>query len=221
MKRVLIIAPHADDEIIGVGGTLIKHVLMGDEVYVCIVTRGVPPIFSDEFMEKLRRETLECHKFSGVKKVMFLEFPSVMLDGVPRYELNASILKVFSEVSPQIVYIPHFGDMQKDHALVAEAAMVAVRPKYKYKIEAVYGYETLSETEWNAPHPSNVFIPQRYVDISESFDKKTKLLEFYKSQLGVFPDPRSIRAVKALAEYRGATIGTEYAEAFSVIREID
>ena len=220
MKRVLAIAPHADDEIIGLGGTLLKHIKQGDEVYICIVTRGCQPIFSKTFMEKLRAETLNCHQKLGAVKTFFLEFPSVMLDGVPRYELNNAMAKVFQEVAPQVVYIPHFGDMQKDHALVSEAAMVCVRPKYDYKVESVYAYETLSETEWNIPHVANMFIPQRYVDVTEVFEEKIALLKCYESQVAEFPNPRSVEAVTALAKYRGATVGVKAAEALTVIREI-
>lgn len=220
MKNILAIAPHADDEIIGLGGTLVKHIKQGDNVYVCVITRGCPPIFSGGFMEKLRAETLRCHKRLGVKETFFLEFPSVMLDSVPRYELNGKMAEIFQKVQPQTVYIPHFGDMQKDHAIVSEAAMVCVRPKYSYKVENVYAYETLSETEWNIPHVSNAFIPQRYVDISAELAEKTVLLSCYESQVAEFPNPRSIEAVTALAKYRGATVGVNAAEAFAVIREI-
>ena len=221
MKRILAIAPHADDEIIGLGGTLLKHIDKGDDVYICIVTKGVEPLFSKSFMEQLRAETLKCHKMLGVKKTFFLEFPSVMLDSVPRHELNGAMMKVFNEVQPDIVYIPHFGDMQKDHALVSEAAMVCVRPKYGYKVIGVYAYETLSETEWNIPHAANAFIPQRYVDITETIQRKLELLQCYKSQVADFPNPRSLEAITALAKYRGATVGLETAEALAVVREIE
>ena len=130
-------------------------------------------------------------------------------------------MEVFKEVSPDVVYIPHFGDMQKDHLLVAEAAMVCVRPKYDYKVKEVYAYETLSETEWNTPHAANAFIPQRYVDITETLEGKEKLLRCYKSQLGDFPNPRSVEAVISLAKYRGSTVGAMAAEAFAVVRIIE
>ncbi|MBE5737097.1 MAG: PIG-L family deacetylase [Clostridiales bacterium] len=220
MKKILAIAPHADDEIIGLGGTLLKHVEQDDEVYVCIATKGVEPLFSKAFVEQLRGETINCHKILGVKKTFFLEFPSVMLESIPRHELNASMMNVFNEVKPNIVYIPHFGDMQKDHALVAESAMVCIRPKYDYKVTGVYAYETLSETEWNVPHVANAFIPQRYVDISETIDKKLQLMTCYKSQIAEFPNARSIEAIETLAKYRGATVGVKAAEAFAVVREI-
>ena len=221
MKRVLAIAPHADDEIIGLGGTLLKHIKQGDEVYICIVTRGCQPIFSESFMEKLRAETLNCHQKLGAVKTFFLEFPSVMLDGVPRYELNNAMAKVFQEVAPQVVYIPHFGDMQKDHALVSEAAMVCVRPKYDYKVESVYAYETLSETEWNIPSAENLFVPNVWVDITDYIEKKKDAMECYRSQLREFPNPRSLRAIEALSEYRGSTVCKKNAEAFMLIRQND
>lgn len=221
MKRVLVIAPHADDEIIGVGGTLVKHIARGDEVYICVVTKGTEPLFKKEFMQKLRTETIECHNRLGAKKTYFLEFPAVQLESTPRYELNGALLKVFNEVQPQIVYIPHFGDMQKDHTLVAEATMVCVRPKYDNKVERVYAYETLSETEWNTPHTANAFIPQRYVDISNTMEKKLELLNCYQTQVSAFPNPRSLEAVESLAKYRGATVMVKAAEAFAVIRELD
>ena len=136
--RVLVIAPHADDEIIGAGGTIIKHVSKGNEVYVCIVTRGVKPLFSDEYMMKVRNESLVCHKHIGIKETIFLEFPSVMLEEQHRYEINSKLLDVVKEVEPNEVYIPHVGDMQKDHQIVAEAAMVALRPKYPFAPKRIY-----------------------------------------------------------------------------------
>jgi len=221
MKKVLVIAPHADDEIIGLGGTLLKHIARGDRVYICVVTRGCEPIFPKEGREKGRAESILCHQKLGSTKTFFLDFPAAMLEEIPRYELNAALMSVFNEVSPHIVYIPHFGDMQKDHTLVADAAMVCVRPKYKYKVECVYAYETLSETEWDTPHAAKVFIPQRYVDITDILERKLELLACYESQLSEFPNPRSLEAVIALAKYRGSTVGVRAAEAFSVVRIIE
>lgn len=218
--NILVIAPHADDEVLGVGATMVKHIYNGDNVYICIVTRGVKPLFDDEYMDKLRNETILAHKILGSVKTYFLEFPSVMLEQVPRYEINNKIFKVVQEVKPDIVYIPHFGDMQKDHQIVAEAAMVAVRPKHDHRIREVYAYETLSETEWSNPHCSNAFMPNVYNDVSNYLDKKIEVFNCFKSQLSDFPNPRSVEAITALAKYRGSTINTMAAEAFMLIRKI-
>lgn len=220
MKRILVIAPHADDEILGVGGVMARNIAEGNEVYVCVVTRGEEPLFTKELVDKLRAETLAAHKFLGITKTYFLEYPAVMLEGVPRYKLNQSIMDVVSEVEPDEVYIPHAGDMQKDHQLVNEAVMVAVRPKYTHKISAVYAYETLSETEWNIPNTVNAFIPNVYVDIGSYIETKKKALEYFATQVSDFPDPRSLEAVEALAKYRGSTVKANAAEAFALIREI-
>ncbi len=220
MKRILVIAPHADDEILGVGGVMARNIAEGNEVYVCVVTRGEEPLFTKELVDKLRAETLAAHKFLGITKTYFLEYPAVMLEGVPRYKLNQSIMDVVSEVEPDEVYIPHAGDMQKDHQLVNEAVMVAVRPKYTHKISAVYAYETLSETEWNIPNTVNAFIPNVYVDIGSYIETKKKALAYFATQVSDFPDPRSLEAVEALAKYRGSTVKANAAEAFALIREI-
>ena len=218
--KVLIISPHPDDEIIGVGGTIAKRCKMGDEVYICIVTKGVEPLFSAELVNRTRAEAREAHKFLGVKETVFLDFPSVMLETVPRYEINGKICDVIQKIKPDEVYIPHRGDMQLDHQMVADAAMVGVRPKYAHKVKRVYAYETLSETGWNIPNVQNDFIPTVYEDISECFDEKMKAMAFFETQLSDFPDARSLEAIEALAKFRGATVHVCAAEAFSLIREI-
>ncbi len=220
MAKILVFAPHPDDEILGCGGTMIKHIEKGDEVYVCIVTKGVLPLFRPEGTEKTRGEARRCHQFIGVKKTIFLDFPAVMIDKENRYEVNGKILGVITEVKPDEVYIPHWGDMQKDHQIVAEACMVALRPKYEPKVKRIYSYETMSETAWNAPSVQNEFIPNVYVDITEALNLKLEALRFFESQISPFPDARSIESVEALAKYRGALMHVGAAEAFMLIREI-
>ena len=117
-------------------------------------------------------------------------------------------------------YIPHRGDMQIDHQMVVDAAMVAVRPRGKNYPKRIYAYETLSETGWNIPNTINEFIPTVYEDITETFELKISSLDVFKSQLAPFPAARSIGAIEALAKFRGATVSVDAAEAFSLIREI-
>lgn len=218
--KVLAIAPHPDDEILGIGGSLAKHIANGDEVYVCIVTKGVMPLFDKNYVEDLRQETLIAHQLLGVTRTFFFDFPAVMLEDINRYEMNEQFLNIIQETEPDIVYIPHFGDMQKDHQIVAESAMVAIRPKYANRVKKVYAYETLSETEWNNPHCTNAFIPNVYQDITGYLDKKIEVMKCYHSQLLEFPNPRSLEAIEALARYRGSIVNVCAAEAFSLIREI-
>lgn len=220
MSKVLVFAPHPDDEILGCGGTMIKHIEAGNDVYVCIVTKGCLPLFPPEGTERTRSEARNCHQHIGVKKTFFLDFPAVMIDKENRYEVNGKILDVVKEVQPDEVYIPHWGDMQKDHQIVADACMVALRPKYEPKVKRIYSYETMSETAWNAPNVQNEFIPNVFVDIAETLDKKIEALGYFKTQLSPFPDTRSLESVEALAKYRGALMHFRAAEAFMLIREI-
>lgn len=218
--RVLVIAPHPDDEIIGVGGTIAKRSKYGDEVYVCVVTKGIPPVFDTEFIEQGRRECREADAKLGVKDTFFLDFPAVMLETVPRYEFNGKIAELVQKINPDEVYIPHRGDMQIDHQMVVDAAMVAVRPRGNCYPRKVYAYETLSETGWNIPNTTNEFIPTVYEDISEFLDAKLKAMDVFQSQLAPFPAARSVGAIEALARFRGATVSVQAAEAFCLIREV-
>lgn len=218
--RILIIAPHPDDEVIGVGGIIAKRAASGDEVYVCVVTKGCPPLFDVELVEKGREECRKADKLLGVCETIFLDFPAVMLETVPRYELNGKISEVIQKIKPQEVYIPHRGDMQIDHQMVVDAAMVGLRPKYEHTVERIYAYETLSETGWNVPNIQNEFIPTVYEDISKYLTLKLEAMKVFVTQLGEFPNARSLKAMEALARFRGATVNVMAAEAFSLIREI-
>lgn len=220
MKKILVIAPHPDDEILGCGGTMIKNIKAGNEVYVCVVTKGYPPLFNEKRVELNRQDTIACHKAIGVKETFYLDFPSTRLETLERSEFNGKVLDVVRKLTPDEVYIPHWGDMQKDHQMVAEACMVAVRPKYTPQVKKVYSYETMSETAWNAPNVQNEFMPNVFVDISDTLEEKKKALAFFKLQVSEFPDARSIEAIEALAKYRGALMNLNAAEAFMLIREI-
>lgn len=218
--NVLVVAPHADDEILGVGATIAKYVDEGHDVYICVVTSGHPSMFSKEVLKKLRSETIDSHKYLGIKETFFLEFPAVLLSEIPKHEINAKINTVLDEVKPDVVFIPHYGDMHLDHYIVSQAAMVGVRPIKDHKVLEVYSYETLSETEWNVPHVSNVFIPNSFVNVSNYLDKKLKAMSYFTTQLTQFPHPRSLEAITSLAKLRGSTVGVNAAEAFCLVRRI-
>ena len=206
--RVLVIAPHPDDELIGAGGTIAKRSRRGDEVYVCVVTKGTPPIFSEDFIEQGRKECRMADTMLGVKQTIFLDLP------------NGKIDEVVKKIKPDEVYIPHRGDMQIDHQMVVDASMVALRPKFSHVVKRIYAYETLSETGWNIPNAANEFIPTVYEDITDTFSQKMEAMGIFKSQLSDFPAARSLGAIEALARYRGAMVGVAAAECFSLIREI-
>lgn len=220
MKKILVIAPHRDDEILGCGGTIIKHIESGNQVYICFVTKGLESMFSKSLIQSGIDEANECHKYIGITKTFNLDFPAALLDSVEKYRINAALVKVVNEVCPDIVYIPHYGDMHTDHQIVADAAMVALRPNGQHRVCEIYSYETLSETEWNYPEQHIVFIPTVYSDITKQFEKKINAMQYYKSQLYEYPHPRSLKAIEYMASYRGSQVLIEKCECFRLIRAL-
>ncbi len=218
--KVLIIAPHPDDEVLGCGGLIAKYLAEGNEVYVGIVTKEAEPLYTEEDDQANKQASRNAHRVLGVTGTFFLDLPAAMLESVPRYELNSAIGKLIADIRPEEVYIPHRGDMHLDHKMIVDACMVAVRPRFDYSVKRIYAYETLSETEWDIPNTTNAFIPNVYVDITKYIDRKIAAMEEYKTQICDYPNPRSIQGIRALAMLRGTTISREYAEAFMLIREI-
>ena len=218
--NILVIAPHPDDEVLGCGGTIARYVALGHQVYVLVVTRGIPEIFPPEEIEKTRQELKVAHNILGVSETIFLDFPAPMLDTVPGYKLADSINRVIRDFQPQILYLPHRGDLHNDHKAVYHAVMVAARPINNSPIRRILCYETLSETEWGDLSGNTAFVPNVFIDISEFLEKKMLALSSYRSQLKSPPHPRSLSSIEALARFRGGTIGVLAAEAFILIREL-
>ena len=220
-KRVLVVAPHPDDETLGVGGTIAKYSAQGDEVFILMISGHLPPIYSRKAYEETVSEAYSAFSVLGVEKSEFLEIPATMIGDQPLHELNARISKIVNDFNPHIVLCP-YPDRHIDHRLVFDSVMVATRPVGVGKdIEIVAAYETLSETHWNAPHIEPNFTPNWVVDISDNISKKLNALECYKSQISEFPGPRSIEAVEALAKFRGTQAGFGYGEGFHIIRMIN
>jgi LmbE family N-acetylglucosaminyl deacetylase len=220
-KRILVVAPHPDDETLGVGGTIAKYSAQGDEVFVLIVSGHLPPIYSRKAYEETVSEAYSAFSVLGVKESEFLEIPATMIGDQPLHEVNARISKVVNDFNPHIVLCP-YPDRHIDHRLVFDSVMVATRPVGVGKdIEIIAAYETLSETHWNAPHIEPNFTPNWVVDISDHISKKLNALECYKSQISEFPGPRSIEAVEALAKFRGTQAGFGFGEGLHIVRMIN
>ncbi len=222
-NRVLVIAPHADDEVLGCGATIAKYSEDGNEVWVVIATnanKGDSNLFSKGDVECVRREALLAHDILGVKKTIFFDFPAPRLDAYPNYKISIELSKVFSEFRPDTIYLPHPGDLHLDHKSVYQAALVAARPQEGCSVRNIFCYETLSETEWSPIQGDTSFKPNYFINVSSVFDKKIEAMNCFVSQLKKFPNPRSILALTYLAGYRGSTIGVERAEAYEVERKI-
>lgn len=214
--KVLVFAPHPDDEILGCGGMMARYIAQGDDVYVCIATCSK--------VEKARAlnesYAKKVHSAMGVKETIFLNHPTVELPHVETRAFNNSFADVLNKVMPEVVYMPFFGDMHKDHTMVADAVMVAVRPLCAPFVKNVYMYETLSETGWNYPTADKAFIPNVFADITDFMEAKMNAMAMYDTKVQPDPQPRSPEGLKALAKFRGGTIGVHYAEAFMSVRTI-
>ncbi len=217
---VLVIAPHPDDEMLGVGGTIAKLASAGASVHVVIVTKASSPLCTEEVLVTGRREARAAQQALGVAGSSFLSFPAAGLDSVPHSELNAGLGAVFAEVRPEIVFIPFDGDMHTDQQLVFNSALVCSRPGSGWVPRSIYAYETLSETNWNAPYLTPNFVPNVFVDISEHLETKLTAMRQYASQLREFPHERSLGALQALAARRSSTVGVPAAEAFVLVRDL-
>lgn len=216
MKRVLVFAPHNDDEVLGVGGSMAKFADRGYEVFVCEVTAWLE---QQERTLNLQKQARQAHDILGVKESFFLNLPVVRLKETATPVKNRKFCEIVNAVKPNIAFIPHTGDMHVDHYETALAAMVALRPMNNPQLEEIYTYETLSETEWNIPNTANAFIPNVWSDIGETFDRKLEAMKCFTTQLQEFPHPRSLKAIESLASLRGSAIGVGLAEAFSLIRK--
>lgn len=225
MNEILVIAPHADDEILGCGGVIAKSLAAGDEVTVLIATNasvGAPELFTAEQIDTVRSEAKTAHRLLGVTRTLFLEWPAPALDQYPVYKMAGKLASLVRDLGVDTVYIPHRGDSHKDHRAVHDAALVACRPFPDACVKRIYAYETLSETEWGEPVAAEAFVPTRFLALTEAeFGKKLAALACYASQLKPFPAARSLEAVEALGKVRGAAVGCVRAEAFEVIREVE
>lgn len=218
--KVLVIAPHPDDEVLGCGGVMARHADQGAEVSVLAVTRGAPDIYPPEEEDELRQELRAAHNILGVSSVHFLDFPAPKLDTIPGYKLADAISGVIRSLQPNIVYLPHRGDIHADHLAVYQATLVAVRPINDCSVRQLLCYETLSETEWASPFGDEAFIPNVFIDITNYLERKLRAMVCYQSQLKQPPHPRSLQALESLARLRGATVSLPAAEAFMLVREI-
>lgn len=210
--KVLVVAAHPDDEILGVGGTLLKHKKNGDSIYVCMVTTSYSPEWSDEYRKQKLEEAKKVDKLLGVKKKFFCELPTVKLNTIPHGEISKKIMDIVDEVKPDLVYTHFEHDVNLDHGIIYRAVLVATRP-IKQRIKLLC-YETMSSTEWGG----KAFMPNHYVEINDFIDKKIEAFSLYKSEVKKFPHPRSNKGIRAWAQKRGSEICTEHAEAFRIIR---
>jgi LmbE family N-acetylglucosaminyl deacetylase len=220
--NILIVAAHPDDEILGVGGTILKHKAKGDRLCWLIVTNVFEHQgFSAERVASRQEEIKRVAKQLGINEVVKLDYPTMTLSSSSVITMVPQISKIFTEFRPDIVYCHNRSDAHSDHRIIFDAVMACTK-SFRYPfIKQVLMYEVLSETEFGPNLAEKAFLPNYFVDISEFFAQKLDIMKIYESEIGEHPFPRSLRNIEALATYRGASVGVEYAEAFQLIKYID
>ena len=222
-KKILILSPHADDEILGCGGFISKFSKKNYHINVLILTnanKGAPEIYSSKDINLIRNESINANNFIGTKKLLFENLPALNLANYPIYKIANIISKHIMNINPEIILIPSANDIHDDHKIVFKAAKISIRPNKKSNLKKILSYEVLSETEWNENEKS--FNPNYFVSLDKyDINKKVKAFLKYKSQVKKFPHPRSKEAIINLSKVRGSHVFMRHAEAFKVERILD
>ena len=218
--RVLVLAAHPDDELLGVAGTIARHVDDGDQVTCVVCSEGATARYQAEVANELQTGGRRAAEVLGVHELRFLGMRDQHLDAGPVLGVIQAVEAVVREIAPDVVYTHHWGDVNRDHKVVNEAVMVACRPVGDGYPRAVYLFETPSSTEWSWPDPASVFVPNHFVDISATLERKLAAMACYPTELRPAPHPRSLEALRSRAAYWGQLVGRAYAEPFVVGRQV-
>ncbi len=219
MGNVLIVAPHPDDETLGCGGAILRHVAAGDAVHWCIVTAMHPDAGYSDAQIAAREETIaDVAGHFGFAGVHNLGYPTAQLDSLPRADLVSDMAELVGKIAPERMYLPHPADSHSDHRVVFEAAAACTKWFRYPSIHDVLAYETLSETGFGLDPSVEAFRPNTYIDISDHLDGKVAAIAHYASEFSDHPFPRSEAGLRALATLRGGEAGFTAAEAFMLLR---
>jgi len=209
--KILVIAPHPDDEVLGMGGT-IKKLSKKNKIILCVVSEGATAQYKDKKMIKVRRDSCKkTAKILGISQTIFLDYPDMRLN-LSHLDINKKLEEIVEKYRPEIVYTAPKNDLNLDHQMVFNSTLVACRPKSGVKQILCY------EIQGNTKVP---FVPNVFENIEKEFPYKIKGFKMYKSEIEEFPNPRSITAIENLAIQRGVESGTKKAEAFELIRVVN
>lgn len=220
-KNILIVAPHADDETLGCGGTILRLVNEGHNVHWLLVTGMSSESGFNSNQIDIRKNEIDkvsaMYKFTCRHELML---PPAMLETLSKGEVIGPILSIVQKIKPDEVYTVYRNDAHSDHEIVYDAVMSACKSFRSPFVKKVLAYETMSETDFGMKPEDRGFRPNVYVNISPYLDTKLNILEEFKSEVGEFPFPRSRKALESLAYIRGTQANCNAAEAFMLLKEI-
>jgi len=227
VNKVLVVAAHPDDEVLGCGGAIARHADSGDQVQVLIVAEGSTSRQQERDRAQVRDELSALAKAAqtagsilGAAGVELLDLPDNRLDSLDRLDLVKRIEQCVQCHQPDCVYVHHAGDVNVDHRRLHEAVVTACRPSPGHVVKRLLSFEVASSTEWQVPGSAPAFQPNWFVDISAQWERKREALEAYASEMRSWPHARSLEAVEHLARWRGAQVGVDAAEAFCLLRQL-
>jgi LmbE family N-acetylglucosaminyl deacetylase len=218
--QVLVIAAHADDEVLGCGGTIARHADAGVKVDVVFVADGVTGRGDDVALAARHSSAEEACRILGARPPTFFDFPDQKLDSVGLLPVTQAIEQSIRQVQPTIIYTHHGGDLNLDHRIVHQAVMTALRPMPGSVYTMVHSFEVASSTEWASSAIGEAFRPNHFVSIAATLERKMDALRVYHQEMRDFPHARSYDALRALAVHRGASVGLAAAEGFMTLRSL-
>jgi len=217
-NKILVVVAHPDDEVLGVGGTILKHISRGDAVSILIMGDGELSRESGADVKKRENQARAIADLLGVENLFLEKFPDNQSDTIPLLSLTKKVGEIIEKIQPATIYTHHAHDLNIDHRLTCQAVLTACRPQPSFCVKQILSFEVLSSTEWQLKEEGHVFLPTYYQDITEFIDKKIEILKVYSGELKDYPHPRSVDGVRILAQYRGMEVGFAYAEAFQAVR---
>jgi LmbE family N-acetylglucosaminyl deacetylase len=219
---VLVIVAHRDDETLGLGGTIARHIENGDIVYAISMTDG-EGARGEENEKKIKarlKDSIMAGKILGLTWLEGFNFPDNALDTVPLLAITKVIEKAKSLTKPTLIYTHSSADLNIDHRIVSQATLTAFRPQPNEVWQEIRSFEIPSATDYGHKSITNFFHPNLYIDITKTWNKKLTAINEYKMEMRSAPHSRSVEGLENLAKYRGNQAGVFYAEAFEIIRKI-
>jgi LmbE family N-acetylglucosaminyl deacetylase len=217
--KTLVIAPHPDDEVLGVGGTLFRRKQEGSSTGWLIMTSiSVETGWSKSVVDARAEQISQISQLLGFDSVYQLGYMTRELDKISKLELINRISSVFEDFQPEELFLPHYSDIHSDHQITFNAAVSCTKWFRHPYIKRILTYETLSETDFGLVHDLK-FKPNVFIDIEKYLEDKLRAMSIYSSEVGAFPFPRSLETITALAKLRGSISGYRAAEAFELLRE--
>lgn len=223
-EKILVVAAHPDDEVLGCSGTIAKRIREGSSASTLILGEGVTSRDGErkreerkKDIEKLRKNARRANSIIGIKDIALFDFPDNRFDTVALLDIVKIVERTIKDVKPNVIFTHHYNDLNIDHRVTFNAVMTACRPSKGQLVRQIYSFDVPSSTDWNYP---STFNPNVFVDIRSTINKKIRAMSCYKSEMRPFPHPRSPEAIRTFGKYWGTRVGLICAEAFEAVRII-